>query len=150
MSDLPAPNPGPPPSQPTGAGGYTGPPVGRVPEHLGGAYYSRGLVILLTIVTFGIWGALWTYRTSEDLKRYNGDGLGGVLGVVIYILLSVVLMFTIPNEIKGSYEREGRESPVSAIWGLWFLLPLIGHFVWYLKVQRSLNDFWLSKGALPD
>ena len=124
-------------------------PVGRVPERLGGVYYSRGLVILLTIVTLGIWGALWTYRTNEDLKRYNGDGLGGVLGVVLYILLSVVLMFTIPNEIKNTYERDGRESPISAIWGLWFLLPLIGNIIWYLKVQRVLNEFWMSKGAQP-
>ena len=112
-------------------------------------YYSRGLVILLTIITLGIWGALWTYRTSEDLKRYNGDGLGGVLGVVIYLLLSIVLMFTIPNEIKNMYERDGRQTPISAVWGLWFLLPLIGNIVWYLKVQRTLNEFWLSKGAQP-
>ena len=82
--------------------------------------------------------SFWTYRTSEDLKRYNGDGLGGVLGIVVYLLLSVVLMFTIPNEIKNMYERDGRQSPVTAVWGLWFLLPIIGHIIWYLKVQRVL------------
>ena len=120
-----------------------------VPEAVGGVYYSAGLVILLTIVTLGIWGALWTYRTSEDLKKYNGDGLGGVLGVVVYILLSIVLMFTIPNEIKNMYERDGRQTPVTALWGLWFLLPLIGNIIWYLKVQQSLNEFWTSKGARP-
>jgi len=99
------------------------------------------------IVTLGIWGFFWTYRTNEDLKRYNGDGMGGWLGVVVYLLLSIILMFTIPNEIKNAYERDGRSSPVSAVWGLWFLLPIIGHFVWYLKVQGALNDFWRSKGA---
>jgi len=76
-----------------------------------------------------------------------------VLGVVILLVLSyfghAVLMFTIPNEIKNMYERDGRQSPVSAVWGLWFLLPLIGNIVWYIKVQQSLNDFWLSKGAQP-
>jgi Domain of unknown function (DUF4234) len=123
--------------------------VGIVPERLEGPFYSIGLVILLTIVTFGIWGIFWTYRTNEDLKKYNGDGLGGVLAVVIYILLSVVLMFTIPNEIEKMYQRDGRQSPVSAIWGLWFLLPLIGNIIWYVKVQRALNDFWTSKGARP-
>jgi len=160
MSDIPPPSggstppPPPPPSGPPVAPPPTGRPtafgqVGVVPPRLGGAFYSTGLVILLTIVTFGVWGALWTYRTSEDLKKYNGDGLGGVLGVVIYILLSVVLMFTIPNEIKTMYDRDGRESPVRAIWGLWFLLPIIGNIIWYVKVQRALNDFWLSKGAQP-
>jgi hypothetical protein len=123
--------------------------VGVVPQQLGGAFYSPGLVILLTIVTLGIWGAFWSYRTGEDLKKYNGDGFGGVLNVVIFILLSVVLMFTIPIEIKNMYERDGRQSPVTALWGLWFLLPIIGNIIWYLKMQSALNDFWLSKGARP-
>ena len=77
----------------------------------------------------------------------NRDGLGGVLGVVLYFLLGVVLMFTIPSEIKNMYERDGRQSPVSAVWGLWFLLPLIGNIIWYVKVQGALNEFWISKGA---
>jgi hypothetical protein len=121
--------------------------AGVTPESVGGVNYSTGLVILLTIVTLGIWGFFWTYRTNEDLKKYNGDGLGGVVGIVLYLLLNVVLMFTIPNEIKNMYDRDGRESPVTALWGLWFLLPLIGNIIWYLKVQRALNDFWVSKGA---
>ena len=120
----------------------------QAPDDITGVFYNKGLTILLTIVTCGIWGIFWTYRTQEDLKKYNGDGLGGVLGIVIYILLSVVLMFTIPNEVKNLYERDGRSSPVSAIWGLWFLLPLIGHIIWYLKVQSALNDFWREKGAI--
>ena len=145
------PPPGPQPAPPA----YPGPPVnvvpvGVVPERVSGPYYSPGLVILLMIVTLGIWGIFWTYRTNEDLKKYTGTGLGGVLGIVIYLLISVVLMFTIPNEIKGMYEREGRKSPVGPLWGLWFLLPIIGNFVWYLKVQGALNDFWVSKGARRD
>ena len=55
-------------------------------------------------------------------------------------------MFTIPNEIEKMYQREGRQSPVSTVWGLWFLLPIIGNIIWYVKVQRVLNDFWPSKG----
>ena len=118
-----------------------------MPQSLDGPFYSTGLVILLTIITCGIWGLFWTYRTSEDLKKYNGDGVGGVLGLVIYILLSVVLMFTIPNEIEKMYQRDGRQSPVSTLLGLWFLLPIIGNIVWYVQVQRALNEFWVSKGA---
>ncbi len=152
MSEVPPqpPSSAPPPAPPPSGPGYYVTPVGRPPESIGGVYYSIGLTILLMIVTLGIWGFFWTYRTSEDLKKYNGDGLGGVLGIVIYILLSVILMFTIPNEIKNMYQRAGRESPISAVWGLWFLLPLIGNIVWYVKVQRSLNDFWRSAGSRPD
>jgi hypothetical protein len=144
----PASMPAAPPVAPPGPGGYYVAPVGEVPADIDGVFYSKGLVILLEIVTCGIFGIFWTYRTNEDLKKHNGDGLGGVLGIVIYLLLSVVLMFTIPNEIEKMYQRDGRESPVSTLWGLWFLLPIIGNIIWYLKVQSALNDFWVSKGAL--
>ena len=117
------------------------------PQSIGGAYYRTGLVIFLTIITLGIWAILWSYRTNEDLKRYNGDGLGGVLAVVICLVISVVLMFTIPNEIEKMYQRDGRQSPISTAWGLWFLLPIIGNIIWYVKVQRVLNEFWASKGS---
>lgn len=135
---------------PPGAyGGGYGQPVGVVPPSLDGAAYNKALVILLTIITCGLFGIYWTYRTNEDLKAYNGDGLGGGLGIVIYLLLSIVLMFTIPSEIEKMYQRDGRESPVNPMLGLWFLLPIIGNIIWYLKVQDALNDFWLSKGSQP-
>jgi hypothetical protein len=147
-----APGAPPPPGAPGGyqQPGYPPPPaqpVGVVPQTINGPFNNVGLTILLMIVTCGVWGIFWTYRTNEDLKKYNGDGLGGVLGVVIYLLISLVLMFTIPDEISKMYQRDGRESPVSAIWGLWFLLPIIGNIIWYVKVQNALNDFWVGKGA---
>lgn len=146
--------PGPGYQQP--APGYGGPPpgayqqpVGVVPPSLEGVAYNKGLVILLTIITCGLFGIYWTFQTSEDLKKYNGDGLGGVVGVIIYLVFSVILMFTIPSEIEKMYQRDGRESPESAMLGLWFLLPIIGNIIWYLKVQDALNDFWMSKGSRP-
>ncbi|MBN2621818.1 MAG: DUF4234 domain-containing protein [Acidimicrobiales bacterium] len=142
----------PPPAAGQQSGGYPPPagygqPGGVVPPEIGGVFYSTGLVILLTIVTCGVWGAVWSYRTGEDLKNYNREGLGGVVTLVVALLLSPVIMFTIPNEIEKMYQRDGRQSPVTTLWGLWFLLPLIGPIVWYVKVQQALNDFWLSKGA---
>jgi len=140
----------PPAAAPAGAPAY-GVEVGRVPERLENTYYSPGLVILLSIVTISVWTFLWVYRTTEDLKRYNGDGLGGVISVILHLfgVGNIALMFVIPNEIRHMYEHDGRQSPVSAVWGLWFLLPIIGWIIWYVKVQHALNDFWLSKGAQP-
>jgi len=120
-----------------------------VPERLGGAYYSAGLVILLSIVTFSIWTFLWVWRTADDLQKYNGDGLGPGISLLLRFVFWPALLFTMPNEINNMYERDGRESPVNVWWGLWVLLPLIGWIIWYVKVQRALNDFWLSKGAQP-
>jgi hypothetical protein len=144
----PVPPPPPPSAMPPPPGAM---PImatpGQPPRDITGVYYSTGLTILLMIVTLGIWGIFWTFHTNEDLKRYNRTGLGGGLGILIYIVLSVVLMFTIPNEIEGMYQRDGRKSPVGMLLGLWFLLPIVGLFIWYIKVQRALNEFWASKAT---
>ena len=167
MSNLPPPSVPPPSGPPSGYGppastppppgygpppgyapqGYYQQPRGTPPQSIGGPFYSAGLSILLFVVTCGIWGIFWTYRTGEDLRRYNGDGLGGTVGAILFFFISPVVMFTIPSEIEKMYQADGRQSPVSTLWGLWFLLPIIGHVVWYLKVQGALNDFWMSKGS---
>ena len=111
---------------------------------------SIGLSILWTVLTLGIYSFIWVYKTHEELRRYSGNGVGGVVGLVIYILIAPVTFFVIPSEVRYLYEElDGQRSPVSAIYGLWFLLPLIGHLIWFIQVQGALNRYWESKGAVP-
>jgi hypothetical protein len=147
MSDVP-----PVPGQPDPSASPPAPPppvvtYGQVPSSLNDLFYKPWPNILLSIVTCGIWFGVWSYRTHGDLKRYNGEGLGELAGLLLGLFISPVIMFTVPNEVEKMYQRDGRQSPVSTLWGLWFLLPIIGHFIWYFKVQAALNDFWASKGA---
>ena len=111
---------------------------------------SIGLSILWFILTLSIYSFFWVYKTQEEVKRYSGNGVGGVVGLVIYILIAPVTFFVIPSEVRYLYEeRDGQRSPVSGIYGLWFLLPLIGHLIWFIQVQGALNRYWESKGAPP-
>lgn len=108
---------------------------------------SIGISILLGIVTLGIYTFVWTYMTHDELKQHTGQGLGGALGLIVYLFVSPVTYFLVPSEIKSMYQGDGRQSPVDVVWGLWFLLPLIGSIIWFLRVQGALNDYWVSKGA---
>ncbi|CAN5531343.1 hypothetical protein BH20ACT2_BH20ACT2_10120 [soil metagenome] len=108
---------------------------------------SIAKTILLAIVTLGIWAALWTYWNYRELERYRGDGIGGALGVVIHIFVTPVTYFLMASEVEKLYSEEGQEPPVRTITGLWLLLPLAGPFVWYVKVQNAINDFWMARGA---
>ena len=111
---------------------------------------SIGLSILWAVLTIGIYTIIWTYKTQEEVKRYSRNGVGGVIGLVIYILISPVTFFIVPSEVRYMYEDlDGERSPVRGIYGLWFILPLIGHIVWFVKVQGALNRYWQSKGAPP-
>ena len=111
---------------------------------------SIGLSILWAVLTIGIYPIIWTYKTQEEIKRYSGNGVGGVLGLVIYILISPVTFFLVASEVRYMYEDlDGQASPVRGITGLWFLLPLLGALIWFVKVQGALNRYWESKGAPP-
>ena len=88
---------------------------------------SVGLSILWFILTIGIYGIYWVYKTQEEVRRYSGNGIGGVLGLVIYILISPVTFFIVPSEVRYMYEDlDGGQSPVRGIYGLWILLPIAG------------------------
>ena len=122
-------------------------PIGGLPTGPLGKPRSAGLVILLSIVTFGIWTIVWSYQNGEELKQRTGQGLGGVAYLLITLLISPVTMFLMASEVEQLYRREGKEPPITTIWGLWFLLPLIGNLIWYVRIQRSLNGYWISKGS---
>ncbi len=125
----------------TTAGGNDG-PIGK----------PRGVVvvILLTIVTFGIYGLVWVFKSHEEIKRHSGIGVGGWVGLIIYLVIGVVTPFLLPQEIRKMYEQDGRTSPVSGLTGLWVwpgVLILIGPIIWIVKVQGALSTYWRAKGA---
>jgi hypothetical protein len=127
----------------------TGPAAGVARGPVGNTR-SIGLSILWAILTLGIYVLVWTYRTQEEIKRYSGNGIGGVLGLVIVLLVSPITYFVVPSEIRYMYEElDGGTSPVRGWTGLWLLLPIVGTFIWFFKVQGALNRYWESKGATP-
>jgi drug/metabolite transporter superfamily protein YnfA len=110
-----------------------------------------GFGILLFIITLGIYSLYWAYKTQEEMKQHTGDGLGGIVGLVVWILLQAVTAFTIPSEVGKMYAQDGREKPMTGWTGLWLFpggILIIPAIVWFVKVQGALNTYWESKGAV--
>lgn len=103
-------------------------------------------VLLISIITLGIYTIYWAYKTGAEIEEYSGAGLGGVLWLVIWIVLNPVMWFVAPSEVGKLYSRAGQHPPVTGITGLWLLLPLIGWIIWVAKVQGALNRFWIKVG----
>ena len=109
-----------------------------------------GFGIFLFVITLGVYSLYWVFKTQEEMKQHSGDGLGGVVGLVVWILLGAVTAFVIPSEIGTMYARDGRERPITGWSGLWLFpgaILIVPAIVWFVKVQRALNRYWQSKGA---
>jgi hypothetical protein len=153
MSEMPPPpDSTPPPMAPPPVPAAAPPPAPPASMPASGALgrpRSALLVILLAIITFGIWTWVWSFQNGDELKRHTGRGVGGIGYFLITLIVYPVTMFLMASEVEQLYRNEGKEPPITTIWGLWFLVPLIGNLIWYLRIQGALNDYWTSKGATP-
>jgi predicted membrane channel-forming protein YqfA (hemolysin III family) len=110
-----------------------------------------GFGILMYIVTLSFYAWYWVFKTQEEIKEHSGIGVGGVLGLVIWIVAGFVTIFLIPSDIGKLYKADGREAPMTGWTGLWHLIPIVGSIIWFVKVQRALNRYWESKaGPAPE
>lgn len=136
-------------AQPSPPGGNVMPGYANYPVAAGPLGQPRGVgtCILLAIVTLGIYTYVWTWKTHEEIKRHSGAGVGGPVGFVIYFVVSPVTYFLLASEVRQMLARAGRPSAVQGTTGLWILLPLVGPFIWFAKVQGQLNEYWRSLGA---
>ena len=107
-----------------------------------------GFGILMYIITLNFYSWYWVYKTQEEVKQHAGDGLGGVLGLVVWIIISPVSAFVIPSEIGRMYQKDGQHAPVTGWTGLWLFpgaILIIPAIVWFVKIQNSLNTYWGAK-----
>jgi hypothetical protein len=104
--------------------------------------------MLWAVLTLGIYTLFWTYWTHEEIKSRSGEGVGGVIGLVIWLIFPPATFFLIPSEVRTLYEREGETSPVRTRTGLWLLFPFAGLIIWFAGVQNALNRFWSSRVVL--
>jgi len=112
-----------------------------------GAFKVRSplAVIVFTIITVGIYGLYWYYQVGREMREYNGSGLGPGINLVLAIFLGIVLLFTVPNDVRTTYENDGRPADISALTGFWNLIPIIGWIIWVVKVQSRLNVLWATR-----
>jgi Domain of unknown function (DUF4234) len=107
-----------------------------------------GFGLLMFVVTLSFYGWYWSFKTHEEMKQHTGDGVGGVVGLVIWILINPVSAFVIPSEVGKMYEKDGQQPPVTGWTGLWLFpgaLLVIPAIVWFVKVQGALNRYWERK-----
>ena len=157
FADLPGPRPFLPPPQwgPPQPGYRVMPPESAAvryarPAGTLGQVRSTGLQMLLFVVTFGVWGYVYFFQTHDEMRRHSGEGVGGVVALLVAIVFWMASPFLLSHEVGRLYERSGRRKPVSALTGLWFfpgIFLLVGPIIWFVLTNRALSAYWRGLGA---
>lgn len=100
-------------------------------------------------LTCGIYGIFWQYFVFQENKEHSGEGVGGVIGVILAIFVGIVNIFLLPAEVGNIYARAGQEKPVKGTTGFWAIIPIVGWFIWLYKVQTAINTRWEQMGVSP-
>ena len=105
-----------------------------------------GFAIVMTLVTLGIYGLYWFYKSYSEVRAHRGEGVGGLVGLLLCFI--IVGYFKLPQYVGRMYRAEGNENPpVSGLTGLWGFVPYVGGFIYIAKVQGALNSYWKAKGS---
>jgi len=111
-----------------------------------GKVRSPGTVILLSIITCGIYGIYWYYSTASEINSVLGyestKPYYSVVGLLCFVF-SYILMSQVDKALMEINRKRGRYSESKFL--VWILLSIfvgIGFFVMQYEVQSALNDLY--------
>ena len=123
----------------------------------GGAYVGKRnepvAVILLSIVTCGIYGIYWLYVVGQDINKVLGREAINPLFLFLGILFSPLILYSL-YLIDKALEEVGtlREMPYKPNFILWLILTLVcgvGVIVAYYQISSYLNTVWDKDAGAP-
>lgn len=115
-------------------------PIGKVRNPL--------VVLLLSIVTLGIYSIVWHYCVFEELRNWRSQGWSGLVFIFFLLFFGIALIavpWLMPAYVGRMYEEDGKSKPITGLAGFWIIIPIIGVIVWIFKIQNNLNAFWQPK-----
>jgi len=119
-----------------------GKPLGKIRKPL--------TVIILMIVTFGIYSIIFHFKVFDELKKYRGQGWSGTLYLIFQLIFPfplIALPWLLPSYIGKMYTEDGQTAPITGMAGFWIFVPLVGGIVLLVKIIRRMNEFWAAKGV---
>jgi hypothetical protein len=111
------------------------------------------LVLGLTLVTCGVYGFIWLYQVTSEIKQELGREdmnplLDLVLTIVTFGLWGIYLAYRLPHDIAQVAQRRGATVSDLSIPSL--LLAVTGF--WFVSIalcQHELNAAWRAGAASP-
>jgi len=110
-----------------------------------GAIRSPGAILIFTIITCGIYGLIWAYNLSKELKIYlNKEEINPALDLLLCIICppySIYWFYKYGKIIDEAAEKAGLQPDDNAL--LYLILTIFGlPLVNMAIMQNSVNKIW--------
>ena len=103
---------------------------------------SVATVVILTIITCGIYGIIWYWNAMNELYRAGGKAVGNMEPVIQFILMFFYvggIIFAINADDNLNEVKTKRGLPVSDNKALYIVLSLVCPIVMIAMVQDEMN-----------
>lgn len=113
------------------------------------------MVILLSIITCGIYAFFWYYTIMTDMNLTLGEErMNPILLLVLSIICFPVFWFVLYKTDKGLAEVTQKEGlQYKENFTMWLLLSLllgVGMFVAYYQITATFNEIWAKRSRSGD
>lgn len=112
--------------------------------------------LLLSLITFGIYGLVWLYKIHDemllhtrDLSIKPGAAVGFLFIPFFNVFWAIYLIFHVPSLVKKMDMADNvavSEQTNPALIGILGLVPVVNIF-WSAMVQNALNRHWKRHGV---
>ena len=106
------------------------------------------MVIVLSLVTCGIYSIYWLYTALNDLNKLVGrEAVNPILGAII----APYGLYVIDKEFVEINKNEGLEDYKSnfVLWILLCFVCSIGYFMAVSQIVKNFNAIWEKRGGTP-
>lgn len=111
-----------------------------------GVVRSPGSVIILSIITCGIYGIYWQYSVAKEINEVLGHEATqpsyALIGILCFVF-SFILMYQMDNAVMEIDAKQGKPSNSNFL--MWIILSIffgIGFFMMQYQVQSRLNALY--------
>lgn len=121
-----------------------------------GRIRSVVLLILLSLVTAGIYFFVWFYKANRDLQRHFQGRVNPGGRLALFLLLPIIGWFLAAyltgRSVRRAQIHAGNDQQVVPLYGaIWAgLVPILGWAFCAGSYQRGLNRAWMSMGHVFD
>ena len=110
-------------------------------------------VILLSLVTCGIYLWYWLYVTTQDINNALGEErINTVMMLVLSILCAPVLFYWLYQIDKALVDISAKDGVAySESFIIWLILSLVagvGSIIAEFQIQTAMNNIWAARSAM--